>query len=109
MIGLPVETQPNFLLYQLSASPIISFLFSFKNNGMNNRSSLIMSVYIFQVSSSPDPSADVQPSSGQLQLGRGQRVLRRTARMTPLWRTMGTKPYGAYCQNNYECSTGICR
>ncbi|XP_055794537.1 liver-expressed antimicrobial peptide 2-like isoform X2 [Salvelinus fontinalis] len=64
---------------------------------------------ISTVSSSPDPSADVQPNSGQLQLGPGQRVLRRTARMTPLWRTMGTKPYGAYCQNYYECSTGICR
>ncbi|KAM8881257.1 liver-expressed antimicrobial peptide 2 [Synchiropus picturatus] len=36
-------------------------------------------------------------------------ILRRTARMTPLWRIMNSKPYGAYCQNNYECSTGICR
>uniref|UniRef100_A0A4W5PDU7 Liver-expressed antimicrobial peptide 2 n=1 Tax=Hucho hucho TaxID=62062 RepID=A0A4W5PDU7_9TELE len=69
---------------------------------------LVSLVLAQQVSSSPDPSADVQPNSGQLQLGPGQRVLKRTARMTPLWRTMGTKPYGVYCQNNYECSTGIC-
>ncbi|KAG7233824.1 hypothetical protein INR49_006541 [Caranx melampygus] len=34
---------------------------------------------------------------------------RRIARMTPLWRIMNSKPFGAYCQNNYECSTGICR
>ncbi|KAK1889683.1 Liver-expressed antimicrobial peptide 2 [Dissostichus eleginoides] len=37
------------------------------------------------------------------------RSLRRTARMTPLWRIMSSKPYGAFCQNNYECSTGLCR
>ncbi|XP_029310791.1 liver-expressed antimicrobial peptide 2 [Cottoperca gobio] len=36
------------------------------------------------------------------------RTLRRIARMTPLWRIMNSKPYGAYCQNNYECSTGFC-
>ncbi|XP_068612212.1 liver-expressed antimicrobial peptide 2 [Brachionichthys hirsutus] len=36
-------------------------------------------------------------------------VLRRAARMTPLWRIMNSKPFGAYCQNNYECSTGLCR
>ncbi|KAF3837376.1 hypothetical protein F7725_004840, partial [Dissostichus mawsoni] len=36
------------------------------------------------------------------------RSLRRTARMTPLWRIMSSKPYGAFCQNNYECSTGLC-
>ncbi|XP_005750985.1 liver-expressed antimicrobial peptide 2 [Pundamilia nyererei] len=34
---------------------------------------------------------------------------RRIARMTPLWRIMNSKPFGAYCQNNYECSTGLCR
>ncbi|KAL6118261.1 uncharacterized protein ACO6RY_03094 [Pungitius sinensis] len=34
---------------------------------------------------------------------------RRVARMTPLWRIMNSKPLGAYCQNNYECSTGLCR
>ncbi|KAK9525011.1 hypothetical protein VZT92_017364 [Zoarces viviparus] len=36
-------------------------------------------------------------------------ALRRIARMTPLWRTMNSKPFGAYCQNNYECSTALCR
>ncbi|CAB1432882.1 unnamed protein product [Pleuronectes platessa] len=36
-------------------------------------------------------------------------TLRRVARMTPLWRIMSSKPFGAYCQNNYECSTGLCR
>ncbi|XP_054457277.1 liver-expressed antimicrobial peptide 2 [Anoplopoma fimbria] len=36
-------------------------------------------------------------------------TLRRTARMTPLWRIMNSKPFGAYCQNNYECATGLCR
>ncbi|CAN9509437.1 unnamed protein product [Ophioblennius macclurei] len=36
-------------------------------------------------------------------------ALRRIARMTPLWRVMNSKPLGAYCQNNYECSTGLCR
>ncbi|KAF1380837.1 hypothetical protein PFLUV_G00168150 [Perca fluviatilis] len=51
-----------------------------------------------QVQSSADRKAD---SSGQ--------TLRRTARMTPLWRIMNSKPFGAYCQNNYECSTGLCR
>ncbi|XP_024259254.1 liver-expressed antimicrobial peptide 2-like [Oncorhynchus nerka] len=61
-----------------------------------------------QASASPVPSVDVPPSSGHLQ-PEGQRALKRMARMTPLWRTMGTKPYGAYCLNNYECSTGICR
>ncbi|XP_056298623.1 liver-expressed antimicrobial peptide 2 [Pseudoliparis swirei] len=34
---------------------------------------------------------------------------RRRARMTPLWRIMNSKPFGAYCQNHYECSTGLCR
>lgn len=34
---------------------------------------------------------------------------RRFARMSPLWRIMNSKPLGAYCQNNYECSTGLCR
>ncbi|XP_062372237.1 liver-expressed antimicrobial peptide 2 [Sardina pilchardus] len=41
--------------------------------------------------------------------GSVQSAPKRVARMTPLWRIMGTKPFGAYCQNNYECSTGTCR
>nr|XP_046237440.1 liver-expressed antimicrobial peptide 2 [Scatophagus argus] len=39
----------------------------------------------------------------------GLHTLRRIARMTPLWRIMNSKPFGAYCQNHYECSTGLCR
>nr|XP_057922964.1 liver-expressed antimicrobial peptide 2 [Doryrhamphus excisus] len=34
---------------------------------------------------------------------------KRIARTSPLWRIMNSKPFGAYCQNNYECSTGLCR
>ncbi|KAI1902607.1 hypothetical protein AGOR_G00017670 [Albula goreensis] len=37
------------------------------------------------------------------------RPLKRAVRMTPLWRIMGSKPHGAYCQDNYECSTRICK
>nr|AWO67306.1 LEAP-2 [Oplegnathus fasciatus] len=51
----------------------------------------------------------VQSSSDQKADSSGVRVLRRIARMTPLWRIMNSKPFGAYCQNNYECSTGLCR
>lgn len=49
--------------------------------------------------SSPDQVPDVNRAQAQ----------RRTARMSPLWRIMNSKPFGAYCQNNYECSTGLCR
>ncbi|CAK6981729.1 liver-expressed antimicrobial peptide 2 [Scomber scombrus] len=52
--------------------------------------------------SSPDHSPD---SQGEQTI----RTLRRIARMSPLWRIMNSKPFGAYCQNNYECSTGLCR
>ncbi|XP_061620602.1 liver-expressed antimicrobial peptide 2 [Phyllopteryx taeniolatus] len=34
---------------------------------------------------------------------------KRLARMSPLWRIMNSKPFGAFCQNNYECATGLCR
>ncbi|XP_008292487.1 liver-expressed antimicrobial peptide 2 [Stegastes partitus] len=57
---------------------------------------------VSQVQSSSDRSAD---SRGEQTV----HVLRRIARMTPLWRIMNSKPFGAYCQNNYECSTGLCR
>ncbi|KAB5579323.1 hypothetical protein PDJAM_G00200660 [Pangasius djambal] len=66
---------------------------------------LVLMVLIQQVASSPVP--EMEAASGSVQ--GVQRSLRRMARMTPLWRIMGTKPHGAYCQNNYECSTGICR
>ena len=51
----------------------------------------------------------VQSSSPQQADSSGVHALRRIARMTPLWRIMNSKPFGAYCQNNYECSTGLCR
>ncbi|XP_076829467.1 liver-expressed antimicrobial peptide 2 [Brachyhypopomus gauderio] len=65
----------------------------------------VLMMLIQQVATSPVP--DLDASSGSVQ--RVERSLRRTARMTPLWRIMGTKPQGAYCQNNYECSTGTCK
>ncbi|KAL0969969.1 hypothetical protein UPYG_G00235400 [Umbra pygmaea] len=69
---------------------------------------LVFLVLLQQVSASPSSSVDVQPISIRIRK-EGQRILKRIARMTPLWRIMGTKPHGAYCHNNYECSTGICR
>ncbi|KAF7706343.1 hypothetical protein HF521_019597 [Silurus meridionalis] len=66
---------------------------------------LVLMVLTQQVAPSPVP--EIEAPSGFVQ--GVQRSLKRMARMTPLWRIMGTKPYGAYCQNNYECSTGMCR
>ncbi|KAK3546424.1 hypothetical protein QTP70_026393 [Hemibagrus guttatus] len=66
---------------------------------------LVLMVLTQQVASSPVPV--MEAASGSVQ--GVQRSLKRMIRMTPLWRIVGTKPYGAYCQNNYECSTGICR
>ncbi|XP_056156601.1 liver-expressed antimicrobial peptide 2 [Lampris incognitus] len=43
------------------------------------------------------------------QVDRGFPALKRTVRMTPLWRILSSKPHGAHCQKNYECSTGLCR
>ncbi|KAM4564160.1 liver-expressed antimicrobial peptide 2 [Fundulus diaphanus] len=54
----------------------------------------------------------VQSSSDQVRDLRGEHMehmLRRVARMTPLWRIMSSKPSGAFCQNNFECATGLCR
>ncbi|KAM4714108.1 liver-expressed antimicrobial peptide 2 [Anableps anableps] len=54
----------------------------------------------------------VQSSSDQIPDLRGEHIghmLKRTARMTPLWRIMSSKPSGAFCQNNFECATGLCR
>ncbi|XP_066537648.1 liver-expressed antimicrobial peptide 2 [Hoplias malabaricus] len=65
---------------------------------------LVLSVLVQQVHSKPLPELHDSLNTVQEAL----RSLRRSARMTPLWRIMGTKPLGAYCQNNYECSTGIC-
>ncbi|XP_028829521.1 liver-expressed antimicrobial peptide 2 [Denticeps clupeoides] len=67
---------------------------------------LILLVILQQVAANPVrlPGGPVARS-----VPREQSALRRIARMTPLWRIMGTKPFGAYCQNNHECSTGNCR
>uniref|UniRef100_A0A8B9SCX6 Liver-expressed antimicrobial peptide 2 n=1 Tax=Apteryx owenii TaxID=8824 RepID=A0A8B9SCX6_APTOW len=32
-------------------------------------------------------------------------VARRLARMTPFWRTVGSKPLGAHCRHGLECIT----
>ncbi|KTF92965.1 hypothetical protein cypCar_00018803 [Cyprinus carpio] len=66
---------------------------------------LLFLVLVQQVTCNPVPKSDTPSTSVE----KVERSLKRTARMTPLWRIMGTKPHGAYCQNNYECSTGICR
>ncbi|KAL7875972.1 hypothetical protein AOLI_G00109350 [Acnodon oligacanthus] len=66
---------------------------------------LVLILLVQQVTSSPIP--ELGSSSDSLKAA--QRSLRRSARMTPLWRIMGTKPQGAYCQNNLECSTSSCR
>ncbi|KAM4612308.1 liver-expressed antimicrobial peptide 2 [Polymixia lowei] len=53
-----------------------------------------------------------QPGSDQSASSLGEQTLhtlRRVARMSPLWRILNSKPFGAYCQNHYECSSGICR
>ncbi|XP_051532771.1 liver-expressed antimicrobial peptide 2-like [Myxocyprinus asiaticus] len=64
---------------------------------------LLLLVLIYQASSVPvvthEVQSDLQPSHR----------LHRKIRMSPLWRIMGFKPYGAYCQDNIECSTGFCR
>ncbi|XP_043952959.1 liver-expressed antimicrobial peptide 2 [Gambusia affinis] len=54
----------------------------------------------------------LQSGSDQIQDVRGEHaehMLKRIARMTPLWRIMSSKPSGAFCQNNFECATGLCR
>uniref|UniRef100_A0A3P9JPK7 Liver-expressed antimicrobial peptide 2 n=1 Tax=Oryzias latipes TaxID=8090 RepID=A0A3P9JPK7_ORYLA len=66
-----------------------------------------------------DQQVCARPMASQAQSGSEQRAdvnvqqpvpaLRRSARMTPLWRIMSSKPSGAFCQNNFECSTGFCR
>ncbi|XP_059211260.1 liver-expressed antimicrobial peptide 2 [Centropristis striata] len=51
----------------------------------------------------------VQQVNSEVKADTSVHTARRIARMTPLWRIMNSKPLGAYCQNNYECSTGLCR
>ncbi|XP_042368110.1 liver-expressed antimicrobial peptide 2 [Plectropomus leopardus] len=55
------------------------------------------------------PLIPQEQSSSDQKADSSVHTLRRIARMTPLWRIMNSKPIGAYCQNNYECSTGFCR
>ncbi|XP_072315039.1 liver-expressed antimicrobial peptide 2 isoform X3 [Eucyclogobius newberryi] len=71
---------------------------------------LVWTLVIHQISASPVVSVggSLPMVQSQVQV-RTVKSLRRTARMTPLWRILNSKPFGAYCQNNYECSTGLCR
>ncbi|XP_044198358.1 liver-expressed antimicrobial peptide 2 [Thunnus albacares] len=73
---------------------------------------LVLLMLAQQVCAGPLASR-VQSSSDRSADSRGEHTvvhtLRRIARMTPLWRIMNSKPFGAYCRNNYECSTGLCR
>nr|XP_006632859.1 PREDICTED: liver-expressed antimicrobial peptide 2-like [Lepisosteus oculatus] len=64
---------------------------------------LVVFLLIYQVSSSPVPEG--QPSS----TGFSTKTLSRKARMTPLWRSIGIKPHGAYCKDSFECTTKVCR
>uniref|UniRef100_A0A669F8A3 Liver-expressed antimicrobial peptide 2 n=1 Tax=Oreochromis niloticus TaxID=8128 RepID=A0A669F8A3_ORENI len=94
-------------LISLSAASFTSISFGFK---------AFLFVYlsipsVFQVCAGPLVSQDLSSFLQSADL-RGSDVVhapRRIARMTPLWRIMNSKPFGAYCQNNYECSTGLCR
>ncbi|XP_022053055.1 liver-expressed antimicrobial peptide 2 [Acanthochromis polyacanthus] len=73
--------------------------------------SIVLLMLAQQVCAGPLLS-QVQSSSDLSQDSKAEQtvhVLRRIARMTPLWRIMNSKPFGAYCQNNYECLTGLCR
>lgn len=77
---------------------------------------LIFYLSSFLMNVSVPPQVCAGPLVQQLQSNSDQKAdssrvhtLKRIARMTPLWRIMNSKPFGAYCQNNYECSTGLCR
>ncbi|XP_014376113.1 liver-expressed antimicrobial peptide 2-like [Alligator sinensis] len=71
-----------------------------------------------QVTSSPAGSRallnattnrDPSPAAALVAGLEGVHTSRRLARMTPFWRTVGTKPIGAYCRYGLECSTKACR
>ncbi|XP_052444476.1 liver-expressed antimicrobial peptide 2-like [Carassius gibelio] len=64
---------------------------------------LSLLVLMHQVSTLPVVTPEVQSDL------RSSHVLHRKIRMSPLWRIMGFKPYGAYCHDNIECTTGLCR
>nr|WMZ41775.1 liver-expressed antimicrobial peptide 2 isoform A [Thamnaconus modestus] len=69
---------------------------------------MVLLVLAQQVCAGPLGPQVRSSSEQQVDLPRVQ-TLRRSARMSPLWRIMNSKPHGAYCQNNYECSSGLCR
>ncbi|XP_077088834.1 liver-expressed antimicrobial peptide 2 [Siphateles boraxobius] len=64
---------------------------------------LILLVLMYQVSTVPLVTSEVR---SDLQ---SSHILHRKIRMSPLWRIMGFKPYGAYCHDSIECTTGFCR
>uniref|UniRef100_A0A673AZL7 Liver-expressed antimicrobial peptide 2 n=1 Tax=Sphaeramia orbicularis TaxID=375764 RepID=A0A673AZL7_9TELE len=68
---------------------------------------VVLLIVIQQVCTGPVVSLG-QSSDPEPQVPHRVHTPRRTARMTPLWRIMNSKPFGAYCQNHYECSTGLC-
>uniref|UniRef100_A0A667Y5A9 Liver-expressed antimicrobial peptide 2 n=1 Tax=Myripristis murdjan TaxID=586833 RepID=A0A667Y5A9_9TELE len=74
---------------------------------------LVLLVLAQQVCAGPVAPLDQVQSDSERPVdslgARAAQAPRRTARMTPLWRLMNSKPFGAYCQYNYECSTGLCR
>ncbi|XP_051824612.1 liver-expressed antimicrobial peptide 2-like [Antechinus flavipes] len=39
----------------------------------------------------------------------GPSLLRRVARMTPFWRSLGYKPFHAHCLRDLECISKYCR
>ncbi|KAJ7996370.1 hypothetical protein DPEC_G00236390 [Dallia pectoralis] len=65
---------------------------------------LLSLVLAHQLCASPIGSLD-----SILSLHQSTKILDRKARMTPLWRFIGTKPTGAFCRDHFECSTQICR
>nr|QQG62635.1 LEAP-2 precursor [Chanodichthys ilishaeformis] len=66
---------------------------------------LVFLVIVQQVTCNPVPWSDT-PSAEIVSV---QTELKRSARMTPLWRIMLLFKPHALCQNNYACSTGLCR
>ncbi|TRY75995.1 hypothetical protein DNTS_027789 [Danionella cerebrum] len=64
---------------------------------------LILLVLMYQISAVPVVTPEVRSDLQKSQ------VLNRKIRMSPLWRIMGFKPFGAYCHDNFECTTGLCR
>ncbi|XP_056665213.1 uncharacterized protein LOC100020545 [Monodelphis domestica] len=79
---------------------------------------LLVSLFLFlpiqQVVSSP--ARDKKPSGHSSEMDTvtgiaspGQPLLRRAARMTPFWRSLGFKPSQAHCLRDLECISKYCR